>query len=174
MTTSRHRTLVVLAGVLLVGGACSTGDGAAEPTPVTTSATAPTSSSATTASSSATTTTPATTTPASTASPQNEPLLVGAEPVIQLTATEGVGIRPTLAWESVDGAASYFLVVKDESEVAYWAWDGSETSVPLGGAEFPADFGNGPSIGPGYTWSVSAYAGDGTFLAISGDRPVSP
>jgi hypothetical protein len=94
--------------------------------------------------------------------------------VIQLTATEGVGLRPTLAWEPVDGAAAYFLVVKDASGEAYWAWDGSETSVPLGGAEFPADFGNGPTIGPGYSWSVSAYAVDGAFVAISGDRPVSP
>ncbi|MFV1999856.1 MAG: hypothetical protein ACC654_05760 [Acidimicrobiia bacterium] len=57
---------------------------------------------------------------------------------------------------------------------AYWAWEGSETSIPLGGAEFPEDFGNGPTIGSGYTWSVSAYAPDGTILAISGDRPISP
>jgi hypothetical protein len=106
--------------------------------------------------------------------PQSDPLLVGAEAVIPITPTEGVGSRPTLEWEPVDGAASYFLVVKDDSGAAYWAWSGSETSIPLGGADFPEDFGNGPTIGPGYTWSVSAYDGDGTFLAISGDHPVSP
>ncbi len=119
-----------------------------------------------------TTTTTATTT--TSIAPQNEPLLVGADPVVRLTPTEGVGVRPTLGWEAVEGADSYFLVVKDEAGVPYWAWEGSESSIPLGGAEFPEDYGNGPTIGPGYTWSVSAYAADGTFLAISGDRPVSP
>ena len=158
---------LVLTAVFLVAGACSTGDGDAGSTPVTTSTTAATSTIAATS----TTAVQEATSPVTS---QNEPLLVGAEPVIQLTASEGVGRRPTLAWDPVDGAASYFLVVKDASGAAYWAWDGSETSVPLGGAEFPADFGNGPIIGPGFTWSVSAYAADGTFVAISGDRPVSP
>jgi len=164
--TRRHRTLLVAVGVLLLTTACSTGDGGAEPAPPTT---------ATTATAQSSTVQKATTTTTTTSiAPQNEPLLVGADPVIQLTPTEGVGVRPNLDWEAVEGADSYFLVVKDDAGVPYWAWDGSETSVPLGGAAFPEDYGNGPTIGPGYTWSVSAYAADGTFLAISGDRPVSP
>ena len=165
--TIRHRTWFVAAVVLLVAAACSTGDGDAESAPSATAATAAASSST---GQQATTTTTTTTSVA----PQNEPLLVGAAPVIQLTPTEGVGPRPTLDWEAVEGAGSYFLVVKDDAGEAYWAWEGSETSIPLGGAEFPEDYGNGPTIGPGYTWSVSAYTSDGTLLAISGDRPVSP
>ncbi len=168
MITPRHRTLLLFVGVLLVATACSSSDGDAESAASTTAATVTTSSSTV---QQATTTTTTTTT---SIAPQNEPLLVGAAPVIQLTPTEGVGVRPTLDWEAVEGADSYFLVVKDDAGVPYWAWDGSETSIPLGGAEFPEDYGNGPTIGPGYTWSVSAYAADGTFLAISGDRPVSP
>ncbi len=74
----------------------------------------------------------------------------------------------------MDGAAEYLLVVKDEQGLAYWAWGGPDTSVPLGGAELPDDVGNGPTIAPGYTWSVSAYTVEGNMLAISGDRPVSP
>ncbi len=109
-----------------------------------------------------------------TLAPQAEPLLTGANPVIQITPIGGVGLRPTLDWEAIEGAGTYFLVVKDEEGAAYWAWEGSETSIPLGGAEFPQDYGNGPTIGPGYLWSVSAYAADGTILAISGDRPISP
>jgi len=165
MTTPRHRTLLLATGVLFAATACSTGAGDAEPAPSQTSAT-------TTTSTSTSTTQQATTT--SSVAPQNEPLLTGADPVIQLTPTEGVGLRPTFDWESVDGAGSYFLVVKDEASASYWAWEGSETSIPLGGAEFPEDQGNGPTIGPDFTWSVSAYDVDGTFLAISGDRPISP
>jgi len=165
MTTPRHRTLLVIVGVLLVATACSSGDEDAEAASSTTAVTAAVSSS---------TVQQATTTTTTSVASQNEPLLVGADPVIQLTPAEGVGVRPTLDWAAVDGAGSYFLVVKDEEGAAYWAWQGSETSIPLGGAEFPEDYGNGPTIGPGYTWSVSAYAADGTFLAISGDRPVSP
>ncbi len=174
MTTPRHRTLLLAVGVVLVATACSAGGDDTESVPSTSSTTTSTSSSTTQqVATTATTTTAATTTTTSIA-PQSEPLLIGAAPVIQLTATEGVGVRPTLGWEAVEGADSYFLVVKDDAGAAYWAWDGSETSIPLGGADFPEDFGNGPTIGPGYTWSVSAYAEDGTFLAISGDRPLSP
>jgi hypothetical protein len=164
--TVRHRRRLVAVGVVLVATACSAGGDDTESVPSTSSATT----------SSSTTQQVATTTTATTTSiaPQSEPLLIGAAPVIQLTATEGVGVRPTLGWEAVEDADSYFLVVKDDAGTAYWAWDGSETSIPLGGANFPEDFGNGPTIGPGYTWSVSAYSADGTFLAISGDRPISP
>lgn len=165
MTARRNRILLFAFGVLILATACSTDDGDAESAASTTAAMAATSS---------TTVQQATTTTTTSVALQNQPLLVGADPVIQLTPTEGVGVRPTFDWEAVEGAGSYFLVVKDDAGAAYWTWDGSETSIPLGGAEFPDDFGNGPTIGPGYKWSVSAYATDGTFLAISGDRPISP
>jgi len=163
MPMRNHRIRALAVGILLVAAACSTGDRNTASVPSTTAVTATTSF----------TTVQQTTTTTSVA-PQNGPLLVGADLVIQLTPTQGVGVRPILDWEAVEGAGSYFLVVKDDAGTPYWAWEGSETAVPLGGAAFPQDYGNGPTIGPGYTWSVSAYAADGTFLAISGDRPVSP
>lgn len=168
MTRRHMRALILAVGVLLVAAACSTPDGAADTADVAAEATTVASSSTTVPS--ATQQAPTTTSLA----PQAEPLLAGANPVIQITPTEGVGLRPTLDWEAIEGADTYFLVVKDEAGTAYWAWEGSGTSIPLGGAEFPDGYGNGPTIGPGYVWSVSAYAGDGTILAISGDRTISP
>jgi hypothetical protein len=172
MTGPRHRTLLLAAGVVLVATGCSAGPGDTEPVPSTSSTTTSTSAPATQQAAATTATT--TTATITSIAPQSEPLLVGAAPVIQITPTEAVGVRPTLGWEAVEGADSYFVVVKDDTGTAYWAWDGSEISIPLGGAEFPENYGNGPTIGPGYTWSVSAYSADGTFLAISGDRPLSP
>ena len=171
MTTRRPRVLLLAVGVLLVVAACSSTDGDAETPDVTSAATTDVSS---TTAPSATQETTATQQATTTLAPQAESLLTGANPVIQITPTEGVGLRPVLSWEAIEGAGSYFLVVKDDAGAAYWAWQGSETSVPLGGAEFPENYGNGPTIGPGYMWSVSAYATDGTILAISGDLPVSP
>jgi len=164
------RTPTLVLAVILIASACSTADQATDAgAPATTESATTTASSATAPS---TTTAQQTTTTA--AAPDVEPLLAGATPVLQGTPTEGVGLRPTLSWEAVDGADTYFLVVKDDTGLAYWSWLGTESSVPLGGAAFPEDIGNGPTIGPGYTWSVSAYAPDGTLLAISGDRPIAP
>jgi len=168
MTTSRSRVKLLAVCVALLAAACSSVQDGTDTVVVTGDATGDVSATAT----------PSTTTPATTMTtlpaPQAEPLLAGANPVTQITPTEGVGLRPTLDWEAIESAGTYFLVVKDEKGAAYWAWVGSETSVPLGGAEFPEDYGNGPTIGAGYVWSVSAYAADGTILAISGDRPISP
>jgi hypothetical protein len=171
MTSRRTRVLLLAVGLLLVVAGCSSTGGDAE-TPDVTSAEA-TDASSTTAPP-ATQQTTATEQATTTLARQVEPLLTGANPLIQITPTEGVGLRPMLSWEAIEGAGSYFLVVKDDAGSPYWAWDGAETSVPLGGALFPEDIGNGPTIAQGYTWSVSAYAADGTILAISGDRSLSP
>ena len=171
MTSRRTRVLLLAVGLLLVVAACSSTDGDAETSDVTSAATTDVSS--TTAPSATQETTP-TEQATTTLAPQAESLLTGANPVIQITPTEGVGLRPMLSWEAIEDAGSYFLVVKDDAGAGYWAWEGSETSIPLGGAAFPDDIGNGPTIAAGYTWSVSAYAADGTILAISGDRSLSP
>lgn len=163
MTPQTHRILLVAVGVLFIVAACSSSVEDVRSEPTTTSTPQPATEQSTT-----------TTNTVTSVAPQSEPLLIGADPAIQVTPTEGEGSRPMFEWETVDGAALYFLVVKDDAGVAYWAWSGSETSIPLGGAEFPENHGNGPTIGPGFTWSVSAYATDGTFLAISGERLISP
>ncbi len=168
MTANRSRVRFLAVCVALFAAACSSVQGGTDTMAVTGDPTGGVSATAT----------PSTTTQATTMTtllaPQAEPLLTGARSVIQITPTEGVGLRPTLDWEAIEGAGTYFLVVKDEQGAAYWAWEGSATSILLGGAEFPQDYGNGPTIGPGYLWSVSAYAADGMMLAISGDRPISP
>ncbi|MBU2602616.1 MAG: hypothetical protein KKA32_10705 [Actinobacteria bacterium] len=104
------------------------------------------------------------------------PIDAGLAP-IELTgpATSGAGEVPTFEWEAVDGAARYRLVVLDGDGEPLWAWNGAETSVNLGGLpeERPADI-SGPIITPGSSWSVAAFAADGSPLAVSVLRPVGP
>lgn len=100
-----------------------------------------------------------------------EPLINGAALISTLTPVAVETLRPMLEWEPVDGADSYSVVVLDETGEPYWVWSGSESEVPLGGSS--SDFGIGPIIGIGYSWSVAAFATDGEFLAISGEVPIS-
>ena len=101
-----------------------------------------------------------------------EPLINGAVLIPTLTPVIVETLRPKLEWEPVDGADSYSVVVLDETGEPYWVWSGSESEVPLGGAS-SSDFGIGPIIGIGYSWSVAAFAADGAFLAVSGEVPIS-
>jgi hypothetical protein len=92
-----------------------------------------------------------------------------------LTALEGGGARPLLAWEAVPGADRYQLLVFDEAGQSYWAWEGGQTQVYMGGAVTqPPEDTSGPSIAEGYTWAVVAYDTAGNILASSGSRPISP
>jgi hypothetical protein len=82
---------------------------------------------------------------------------------------------PVFSWEPVDGAATYRLVVLDGDGRAYWAWEGPDTTVALGGGTEAWPKGSGaPHAGEGYTWSVSALAADGTPVGISAAAPVLP
>jgi hypothetical protein len=106
-----------------------------------------------------------------------QPLLAapGLGSIKLLTPLEGGGIRPLLAWDAVPGAERYQLLVFDEADQSYWAWEGGKTQVYMGGTEAqPAEDASGPSITAGYTWAVVAYDAAGNILASSGTRPISP
>jgi hypothetical protein len=95
---------------------------------------------------------------------------------VELTAPpeEDAGEVPTFAWESVEGAAAYRLVVLDAEGRAVWAWEGSETSVALGGVPDRPEGAEGPVLTAGSTWSVAALDADGHVVAVSTARPASP
>lgn len=90
-------------------------------------------------------------------------------------AMDEAGEVPIFEWEAVTGAARYRLVVLDGSGATLWAWNGAETKVNLGGlpGERPEGVG-GPVIDAGSSWSVVAFDDNGSPLAASDIRPVSP
>jgi hypothetical protein len=119
-----------------------------------------------------------------TEAPTNVPTEVPSEPFLSvpgigrvnlLTDVQGGGEKPSLAWESIPGADRYQLVVFDEAGEPYWAWEGAQTQVYMGGSESqpPADS-SGPVVGVGYSWAVVAYDANGQITASSELRPVSP
>jgi hypothetical protein len=118
-----------------------------------------------------TTTTDGTITTTTTAA---EPFLpgLGLETIVQATATSGGGPRPLLAWEPLDGAASYTVVVFDADGSPWWSWQGEETEVHLGGFQTDAEIG-GPTAGAGVTWVVYAYDADGLTIGVSPLRALS-
>lgn len=93
-------------------------------------------------------------------------------PLVELIApaATAAGPAPVFEWRSVDGAAAYRLSVRGP-DARTWAWAGSETSIRYGGV---AEGQAGPTIIPGTVWSVAALGADGSILALSGLRPVSP
>lgn len=100
-------------------------------------------------------------------------------PEIELTTPgAGGGVRPELGWAPVDGAAAYSVTVYAASGQAWWAWHGTETSTVVGGGE-PVPAGEevadgGPVVGEGMSWDVVALDADGTPIAHSPVRPLSP
>jgi hypothetical protein len=85
-------------------------------------------------------------------------------------ATTGAGPAPVFEWRPVDGARDYRLSVRGPA-FRSWAWAGPETSVRYGGV---TEGQSGPTIIPGTHWSVAALGADGSLLALSELRPVSP
>ncbi len=93
-------------------------------------------------------------------------------PLVELVApaTTAAGPAPVFEWRSVDGAQAYRLSVRGP-DFRSWAWVGSDTTIRYGAiTEGQA----GPTIIPGTLWSVAALGGDGSILALSELRPVSP
>jgi hypothetical protein len=108
---------------------------------------------------------------------QSEPFISapGVASVKLLTDVTGVGTKPLLKWESVTSANRYQLIVFDETGESYWAWEGAETQIYMGGTDTqPPDDSSGPSISAGYSWSVVAYGADGKVIAASELRSISP
>ena len=93
-------------------------------------------------------------------------------PLVELVgpAATNAGPAPVFEWRGVDSAVAYRLSVRGP-EIRTWAWSGPETSVRYGGV---AEGQSGPAIVPGTVWSVAALRGDGSVLALSELRPVSP
>lgn len=87
----------------------------------------------------------------------------------------GGGEVPNFAWEAVQDATRYRLVVTDSAGKPLWAWSGADTAVNLGGlpGDRPADI-SGPVITPGCNWSVIAINAAGKAISASDIRPVSP
>lgn len=90
----------------------------------------------------------------------------------QLTPRSGGGHRPLLEWSPVEGAVDYELTFFDREGFLYWAWEGSETSVFLGGVEAP-DGTPGPAALEGMSWAVVALDESGTVIAQSRVRSIS-
>ena len=87
-------------------------------------------------------------------------------------ADEG-GPHPTLAWDAVDGAATYWLVVHDGDGRVYWAWTGAETQVRVGGGD-RSELNQTAALHEPMTWSVTAVDASGSLLAFSDVATVSP
>jgi hypothetical protein len=84
-------------------------------------------------------------------------------------AEMNVGSNPTFEWTAVDGAAAYRLVVLGP-DAPRWAWTGTATSVQYGGSGAAGS----PTLKPGSWWSVAALGADGSVMALSDLRAVSP
>jgi hypothetical protein len=93
-------------------------------------------------------------------------------PLVQLVAPDEVeaGRAPTFEWSPVGAADAYRLSVLGP-DGPMWAWQGEATSIRYGGVP---DGTNGPSLVPGSWWSVAALAADGSVVALSELRTVSP
>lgn len=94
------------------------------------------------------------------------------ESIVLQPAAEG-GPHPTLGWDPVDGAATYWLVLRDSSGRVYWAWTGAETSVRVGGGDSP-ELNQTAALHEPMTWAVAAIDGSGTLIAFSDTATVSP
>jgi hypothetical protein len=87
-------------------------------------------------------------------------------------AGEG-GPHPTLSWDPVTDAATYWLFLRDGSGVIYWAWSGADTSVRVGGGS-STDLNQTAALHEEMSWSVFAFDDTGTLLALSDVAEVSP
>lgn len=93
-------------------------------------------------------------------------------PFVELVgpSTTGAGLAPIFEWRAADGASGYRLSVRGPQQRS-WAWSGKATSVRYGGT---VDRQAGPVIVPGMRWSVAAFDHDGSIVALSELRPLSP
>jgi hypothetical protein len=107
--------------------------------------------------------------------PQDSPIAadMGLATMVILTPEEGVGERPDLAWEPVEGATMYRVTVLGPDGTLYWGWAGEETSVPLGGFPRLEDAASGPRVVSGMTWTVVALDGDLVPVAVGGPASLS-
>ena len=119
-------------------------------------------------------TSPMPTGPVPIASPRQFLTIPGAS-IALLTPETGVGPSPRFEWNAVPGAARYLLFVFDTNGQMFWGWDGTATSVYLGGLDNPPTPGTmGPVLDAPMTWAVIAYDAAGKLIASSPTRPIAP
>lgn len=114
--------------------------------------------------------------------PATEPIpemliaLPGLSEIVLLTPAEGVGLKPGFEWQTVNGAVRYALLVYHPNGQPYWAWEGSGTSVYLGGgdSQAPPEDSAGPILLDGMSWGVMAFDAADLLIASSAMRPISP
>lgn len=92
-----------------------------------------------------------------------------------LTPSTGNGPKPLLAWEPVDGATTYDVVVSTVDGAPYWAWRGTEQQVWLGGSQnAPAPDTEGPILVGPMLLTVFASDAGGIPLAAGGPLEIAP
>lgn len=92
---------------------------------------------------------------------------------ITLQSSDEGGPHPTLRWEPVDGAETYWLTLRDGTGGVYWAWSGPDTSVRVGGGTSP-ELNQTAALHEPMSWSVIAIDESGTLIALSSRGTVSP
>ena len=99
--------------------------------------------------------------------------IVVDNPLVEITvaATES-GPRPLLAWDAIDGAVDYRVVVLDAQGQPYWAWSGPETEINVGGVSNPDAA--GATVFEPMTWTVAAIDADGVPVAMSAAGALTP
>lgn len=169
LTTSR--AVCLLLAVALTLGATGCGESARPPGTTGEQQTATGEQTTTSAPAETTTTLAGTNTSAS----EGQFLLIGGTPIEQLTPEQGVGAYPLFEWTVVPGAARYLLFVFDADGVMFWAWEGSATSVYLGGLDQPPTPGSmGPALDVPMSWAVIAFDAGGNLVAGSPTRTIAP
>ena len=111
---------------------------------------------------------PATRATATTDASATEPAVPGVE-LLEVEPVDTSAPRPLFAWAAVNGAARYSLLVLGDDGAAYWAWEGAETQVHLGGGtdEPLPDDAEGPTVDHAASWFVVAHDEAGTPIAAS-------
>lgn len=102
------------------------------------------------------------------------PELVDIPGIDLLTPESGGGVRPEFAWEPIDRAFFYNVVLLDPAGRGYWGWEGTTTAVHLGGEPVIKEGLSGPSVIEGMTWQVAAYDDDLNLIALSHRQPIAP
>lgn len=181
MTTRRRLrapvTAFVLCSLLTVSCSDSGSNGETENTAGPSATTAPTSSTAPaepqndTANSAPT----SNVSPPPSTMPPADPLVAGVD-IIQVRSPQGgaAGATPQFRWEQVETAEDYRLVVLGP-DGPIWAWQGTETSVWLGGFTVePPPGATSLAIVDDTCWSVVARDAEGSILAASALLPITP
>lgn len=101
------------------------------------------------------------------------PEVAGLAGIRLTTSPAEVGTRPELTWDPVDDAAYYSLVVSTADGRPYWAWEGTTTSIPLGGLPRLHDDAAGPRLADAMTWVVTAHDADHRVIALSDREPLT-